>query len=216
MPKAQVAHPAALRPMPPQDLADQLLDLTFRPAPELRAWAFSTFIDPGAPLRNQDHDHLRDADVAFLWASSGFVKQGRRVVGTAEDTQYLSQGSAWKKGRAEQQMCEWFERMPDFLITIDAFYWREAADADACALIEHELYHIAHKADEFGEPAYTRDGEPRLAIQGHDVEEFVGVVRRYGIGDPDSSLARLIIAAASGPTVQPLQVAHACGVCIKA
>lgn len=199
--------------MPPAALADELFDLTFAPAPELLAWVRATFIHPAGPLANPDHAHLQDAALGFLWASSGYVSKGRRVVGTAEDTVMAGMGSPWKRARAEHQLREWFGAVPRFVITVDAFYWREADDAAACALVEHELYHLAHKTDEFGAPAFTKDGQPKLGIVGHDVEEFVGVVRRYGPGDPDGSVARLVIAAAAGPRVEEARIRHACGVC---
>lgn len=201
--------------MPPSAVADELLGLKFAPAPALAAWVAETFLQEGAPLHNPDHAHLIDASVGYLWASSGFVKQGRRVVGKAEDLRLGAQGDAWRKGRAEQQFTEWFGHVPDFLITIDGWHWRECGDADACALIEHELYHVAQKTDEFGAPAFTKDGRPKLGIRGHDVEEFVGVVRRYGVGDPDSSLARLVIAAArTDRRVDGAAIVHACGTCM--
>lgn len=199
--------------MPPASVADDLLGMVFAPAPDLAAWARRTFIDRDGPLANPDHMHLQEAEIGMLWASTGFVTKGRRVVGTAEDTEQAGMGNAWRKGRVEQQLREWFGSPPRFLITIDAFYWREASDAEACALIEHELYHLAHLRNEFGDPAFTKDGQPRLGIQGHDVEEFVGVVRRYGPGDPDSSVARLVIAAAAGPRVEEARIRHACGLC---
>ena len=52
-------------------------------------------------------------------------------------------------------------------------YAQQANDVDFCALIEHELYHIAHKKDEWGIPSYNREtGKPKLTIQGHDVEDI--------------------------------------------
>jgi hypothetical protein len=42
---------------------------TFVPAPELETWLRSTFIDEGAPLRNDDHFHLRFAHIGVLWTS---------------------------------------------------------------------------------------------------------------------------------------------------
>ncbi|WP_414143867.1 putative metallopeptidase [Burkholderia territorii] len=54
-------------------------------------------------------------------------------------------------------------------------------------MVEHELYHIGQRTDEFGAPAFMKDGMPKLSIRGHDVEEFVGIVRSYdasgGAGD---------------------------------
>ena len=63
-------------------------------------------------------------------------------------------------------MVEWFGFVPDFLITLSASFCRDHSDVEFCALIEHELYHIAHAKNEFGMPKYSRDtGKPILAIQ---------------------------------------------------
>jgi hypothetical protein len=48
-------------------------------------------------------------------------------------------------------------------------------------------------------------------IKGHDVEEFVGVVRRYG---PGADVQRLIDAAKAPPEVAKLNIARACGTCL--
>lgn len=111
-------------------------------------------------------------------------------------------------------MWEWFGHVPDWLITLDASYCRTCGDAEFCALVEHELYHVGHALDEFGNPAFTRDGNPKLALRGHDVEEFVGVVRRYGVGDPGGAIAALARAAAGAPEVARSSIAGACGTCL--
>lgn len=207
-------EPASLRPMPPPEFEALDFEARFAPAPDLWAWAKSTFIEEGGALHNSDHAHLIDADIGFLWASSGYVKQGRQVIGLTEDAKFIARGNAWQKGRAQQQLREWFGTEPRFLITLDATYCQSCSDAEFCALVEHELYHCGQMQDEFGVPAFTKDGEPKLGIRAHDVEEFVGVVRRYGIGDPDSSLARLVIAAAQGAQVAPARITHVCGTCL--
>lgn len=202
------------RPRPPQELVDQLLGLTFKPAPEVGAWVREVLLERAGPLFNVDHQHLLDAEIGYLWASAGFRTKGRGVIGTAEDLSFAGMGNAWKRARADQQFVEWFGTVPRFLITLDGHYCSQCTDADFCALVEHELYHLWHVEDEFQNPVYGRDGQPKLGIRGHDVEEFVGVVRRYGIGDPDSTLARLVIAAASGPRVEGARISHACGTCL--
>jgi hypothetical protein len=102
-------------------------------------------------------------------------------------------------------------RLPDHL---DARYCREADDAAFCALVEHECYHIGHKHDAFGDPEFTEEGMPKLRIRGHDVEEFVGVVRRYGVGDPEGTVAQLVSAANRKPEVSHLHISQACGTCL--
>lgn len=179
------------------------------PAPELHDWVMDTFVREGGRLRNEDHIHLLDADIGFLWARTGFVKASRLVLGQAEQVAFRAGG--WQKARSEQQMVEWFGDIPDFLITLAADYCAECSDAEFCALVEHELYHIAQELDGFSAPAFTRDGMPKLKLRGHDVEEFVGVVRRYG-ASPD--VQRLVEAANSRPEVEKINIARACGTCL--
>jgi hypothetical protein len=66
-------------------------------------------------------------------------------------------GNAWKRGRAEQQLRDWFEADIDFLLT---FYAPECArldDRSFCALVEHELYHCAQERDQYGAPKFDRE-----------------------------------------------------------
>lgn len=186
--------------------------LSFMPAPDVRRWAIDTFLTEGGQLHNPDHAHLQHADLEFVWASGGFAKQGRTVLGQCEEVTFRA--GPWQKGRQEQQMREWFGSVPDFIITLDADYARKCSDLEFCALVEHELMHIGHALDEYGSPAFLRTGEPKLAIRGHDVSEFVGIVRRYGVGRPDSDVARMVAAANAGPELRGHTIAQACGTCL--
>jgi hypothetical protein len=197
------------RPMPPASVGDTT---RFAPAPEVLAWLREQILAEDGLLHNPDHVHLLDADLQVLWAAEGFATKGRTVIGQAEEVTFRC--SAWQKGRQEQQMYEWFGHVPDWLITLDASYCRSCGDAEFCALVEHEMYHVGHALDEFGLPAFTRHGAPKLFLRGHDVEEFVGVVRRYGTGDPRGSLAQLVRAAGQRPEVSLASIAGACGTCL--
>jgi hypothetical protein len=205
-----------MRPRPPINLSESL-DIEFIPAPELLPWVQVNLFNQDAKLHNADHAHLIDARLGFLWASMGYARAGRLVLGQTEDLRMPARGNGWQRARAEQQMRDWFPNgAPDFLITLDAAYCDQATDAEFCALVEHELYHIAQDVDEFGSPKFSRDtGEPKLRLVGHDVEEFVGVVRRYGVGKPDSPLAQMVKAATDGPQVAGITIAHACGNCLR-
>lgn len=197
------------KPLPPDSLFESPY-MSFTPAPDVRAWAINTFVDRSGHLYNEDHQHLEFARIEFLWASSGFAKQGRTVLGQCEEITFRA--GPWQKGRQEQQMREWFGGVPDFVITLDANYCRACSDAEFCALVEHELYHIGHLKDEFGAPAFYRDsGFPKLGMRAHDVEEFVGVVRRYGAS---KDVQRLLDAAKNGPEIANLDIARACGTCL--
>jgi hypothetical protein len=59
--------------------------------------------------------------------------------------------------------------------------------------------------------AFTQDGAPKIKLQGHDVEEFVGVVRRYG-ASPD--VQALVDAANKPAEVGKLNISRACGTCL--
>lgn len=187
-----------------EDWADAYL-----PAQDVLAWAMETFVDEDGELHNEDHAHLQDAPIAFLWASSGFEKQGRLVLGQCEEVTFRC--GAWQKGRQEQQMLRWFGYVPTYLITLAADYAAECSDAEFCALVEHELYHIAQAYNQYGEPKFTEEGLPKLKLRGHDVEDFVGVVRRYGASE---GVKALVEAANNPPEVAKINIARACGTCL--
>ena len=204
---------APLRPMPPDLLFDESnWTKHFVPADGVAEWVAKTLMDESSPLYNEDHKHLHYADIEYLWAAVENKRQMRRVIGQCEEVTFRC--GAWQKGRQEQQMKEWFGRVPPYLITLDAHYARECSDIEFCALVEHELAHIGQKKDEFGAPAFTKDGIPKLGVRDHDVSEFVGVVERYGVGDPDGPIARMVRAANKGPTIANLSIAQACGTCL--
>ena len=50
-----------------------------------------------------------------------------------------------------------------------------------------------------------------MCMRAHDVEEFVGVVRRYGASE---DVQRIIDAAKTAPEVARINIARACGTCL--
>lgn len=200
-----------LRPIPPGDLDG--LGEAFVPAPEVFEWVHASIIGTTGHLHNPDHEHLKECSIGVLWTSVENIKQGRQVIGQAEIPR--PQGNKWVKARQILQIVGWFGIIPEFIITLDANYCRDCTDTEFAALIEHELYHCAQAVDDFGNPAFNRDtGEPKYTLKGHDVEEFVGVVRRYGIGNPEGAIAQLVHAANNGPEVAGINIARACGTCM--
>lgn len=196
--------------MPPGDLFDEARLLRpFVPAVGVADWIEASFLDESAPLFNPDHAHLSAADVGYLWAAVGNQRQMRRVIGQCEQVFFRAGG--WQRARQEQQLFEWFGRTPEFLITFDAQFARDCTDADWCALVEHELYHIGQRVDAFGAPEFTKFGRPKLGMRAHDVEEFVGVVRRYGSVDP--AIKQMAAAVRERPLVAQADIARACGTC---
>jgi hypothetical protein len=203
------------RPYPPKAFLDDPLN-RFTPSTELRDWIQSVFIDEAGPLHNPEHAHLQGAVFGVCWTLVGNTRGGRRIIGQAEFAKNIGgNGGRWAKARAHQQLEEWFGRgahnMLDFLLTFDAYHCAECSDAELCALIEHELYHCAQQYRD-GMPLFSKaTGRPMYALRGHDVEEFVGVVRRYGAGA--TGVTELVQAANRGPEIAGARISHACGTC---
>jgi len=199
------------RPYPPADFVEDFAPyIKLMPATGIMQWVTDNILNSEGELHNPDHAHLIDADIAFLWAASAFSKKGRTVLGQAEEV--MMRAGGWQKARMEQQLYEWFGHKPDFIITLAGDFCSQCSDLEFCALVEHELYHIAQEVDEFGAPKFYRDsGLPKLCMRGHDVEEFVGVVRRYGAS---ADVQEIIEAASSPAEVAKINIARACGTCL--
>lgn len=200
------------RPFPKANFTgeNQLPYTRIIPATEIGEWVNQHILSEEGQIHNPDHIHLLDADVAFMWASGAFEKKGRYVLGQCE--QVMLRAGGWQKARMEQQMHEWFGRIPKFIITLAADYCEQCSDLEFCALLEHELYHIAQATDDYGAPKFNKEtGMPVLKLRGHDVEEFVGVVRRYGAS---KDVQEMVDAANRPAEVAHIDVARACGTCM--
>jgi hypothetical protein len=203
------------RPMPPDHLLDidPVDPMGFEPASELKEWILKTILDDEGELHNPDHAHISPWDddlFKVLWASSGFKKAEQVVLGQTE--KFAPMAGGWRRARQEKQMIDWFGCVPKFIITIDAWFAKGASDVDFCALIEHELYHIGAKRDEDGNYLVSPStGEYKYYLRGHDVEEFHGVVKRYGASE---SVQKMVELANNGPTISKANIAHACGTCL--
>ena len=73
------------RAKPPDSLLE-LSDFGIRQtsAPEVWEWLQAEILGETGSIHNEDHAHLLDADILGVWASSSFEKQGRIVLGQAE------------------------------------------------------------------------------------------------------------------------------------
>lgn len=201
------------RPLPPEELIEDVVNDLFVPDDDLRSWIIDTFIAEGGDLTNPDHAHLREALLGVLWTNCDNSRNMRSVIGQAELMPPMAMGK-WQRARATQQVVEWFGELPDFLLTLSAPAAATMDDASFCALIEHELYHCAQKLDRYGMPAFDKEGQPVFAIRGHDVEEFVGVVARYGA--QAAGVTEMVEAAKRRPLVGLASIAGACGTCLRA
>jgi hypothetical protein len=198
------------RPLPPLDLF-QIESVTL-PTSDLWTWIQATFLSQKSELYNAEHDHLSSALVGCIWTNVKKIKHMKRVAAQAEKPLFKD---PWQKARGEQQLRDWFGCIPDFLITFDAFYAQECDDLAFCALVEHELYHCAQQVDKHGFPKFSEDGWPRFGIKGHDVEEFTGIVERYGLRAAGEEAIKFVEASKRAPLIKAVNVDIACGACLK-
>lgn len=202
------------RPAPPPELLEPF-PARFTPAPDLEEWLRATFLNQDAPLYNPTHDHLNSAAIGCLWTNMESEKHGIRIVAQAEMPK--PPGRKWAGARAEYQLRRWFGAVPDFLLTFDSLYAAGVSDVGFCATSEHELYHCGQKSDRDGYPMFNRmTGEPIFTLRGHDVEEFVGIMERYGIEGGAGKTAEFIRAANQRPLFTIGEIRGACGVCAGA
>lgn len=198
------------RPFPPRDLLDSGRAV-FVAAPEVETWAREMFIEEGSEFENDEHEHLRQAEIGFLWTNEANEKRGRMLLGTCQ--MLPPNGDKWSVGARVQQLEEWFGEVPDFLITLYAPAAHVMDNASFMALVEHELLHAGQKQGEFG-PMFNKDtGKPIWSMRAHDVEQFVGVVRRYGADA--SNVAALVDAAIEGPQISQSRIDIVCGNCLR-
>jgi hypothetical protein len=197
----------ATRPQPPVGLAEVNDFLPDQGG--LGAWVRDTFLDPAGPLYNARHDHLRGATIGWLWTSAEARKRNRYIAGEAQLVR--PQQATWSSARSMWQIRQWFGGEPDAIITLSAPFCQSADDMTFCALVEHELCHIAQDCDGFGEPRFDAEGRPVLTTIAHDVEQFDDVVERYGA--VAAGVEKMVRAAAAGPTIGAAQMTLACGNC---
>lgn len=204
-------------PKPPRSISEHFsgsLAYQFEPDEGLERFLFDVILTEHSPFYNVDHVHLFSAKVGFLWTNCYNSRHGRRIVGQAEIPNF--RGGKWQKARGEKQLVDWFGDIPDFVITLDAEYARECDDAAFLALFEHELYHCGQALDRFGFPKFSKEtGQPIFAMRGHDVEEFIGVVRRYGHKAAGQNVTGLIDAALVSPEIAAAKVRELCGTCSR-
>jgi Putative phage metallopeptidase len=196
------------RPLPPDDLVK---DGEFRSdADGLGAWVRQTFISMDAPLHNPRHVHLERAKIGWLWTTAEGVNRDRSVAG--ECSRPGPTRRTFTAAARTSQIRGWFGEDVDFIITLSAPYCRSIDDVTFCALVEHELCHAAQDVDLYGQPRFDRDGCPVFRIIGHDVEEFVDVVARYGAA-ASPGVQAMVDAANAAPLIAPASIAQVCGTC---
>lgn len=116
-----------------------------------------------------DHHELVNAHIVYVFRTKASKSRGHETWGKARKPTGLQ---AWL-ANPEQTHDVWSEPWPFFVIEIAWDVWQRLDDGQKVALVDHELCHCA--------VGYSEDGELQLSMRHHDVEEFVGVIKRNGL-----------------------------------
>lgn len=120
------------------------------------------------------HARLATAPIAYVFRNPPARSNGRDV---------------WAKARKISGLAAFFAITPTpleppdrldvgdpandfYVVEVASTIWEHLNDRQKTALVDHELSHLDYLA-----------GDP-LKLTGHDLEEFVGVVRRHGLWSP--------------------------------
>lgn len=180
------------RPAVPSAL--QSVNDVYLPSSDFEKWIRNLFLEESSPFFNPEHLHLLSARIGVVLTNCYAVKGMRAIAGQAETPH--PQGGKWQKGRALYQLERWFGLVPDFIITLYSEAVRTYSDIELCALMEHELYHCAQKTDDYGCPLFNKTtGLPKFGVRAHDVEEFSGIIRRYGVEASSINVKEFVEAA---------------------
>ena len=174
----------------------------------------NTFVHEDGELSNEEHAHLRNANIAAIWTNVEFEDGLMPVAGMAEIVRV--NGKPWPRAERTDHLCLLHGNVPQARIWIYAPYAVTLDDPSFCALIEHELYHLAHKHDRNSEPMFDDEGRPVLTTRAHDVSEFIAVVERYGVGAVHPNVKRMVEAAKRKPMLAGDSIRAACGTCAAA
>lgn len=109
------------------------------------------------------HTEIIDANIALAWING--VKEDRDG--------HMLWGRAKKVGALERQFHE-----NDFVICLNKIVWNTLPLTARRALLDHELSHCGAETEE-------KTGVVTYVMKRHDVEEFVPIVRRYGLWKED-------------------------------
>lgn len=181
------------------------------PSVDLQEWLMNTFVHEDGELCNEDHAHLRMANIAAIWTNVEYEDGLMPVGGMAEIVKV--NGKPWTRTERIDHLCLLHGDIPQARIWIYAPYAATLDDFSFCALLEHELYHFAQRLGKDGEPMFDEDNRPVLVKRAHDCSEFLGVVERYGVGAVHPNIGKLVEIAKRKPLLQRASIQIACGSC---
>jgi hypothetical protein len=124
-----------------------------------------------APLISNHRNDLAEAKFVLLFREGRWSSKNRETWATvkkltAETKAMLQDAYSGKYGLKDNTPA------PDFVITVNYEVWNSFDETARYALLHHELCHCEKDID--------KDGNPKYSLIGHDLEEFTGIVRKYG------------------------------------
>jgi hypothetical protein len=141
-----------------QTEGELLMPQEYRPALEVERIADGLIADY--------HTHLRGIRIVYIFLAEAPKVKGRELWGRAKLVTGLNAYLAGDEAETEAQ--------PFFVMEIAESWWHVLDEHQKKALVDHELHHFDVDIE-----------ESKLLIRPHDVEEFAGVVRRYGLWRED-------------------------------
>ncbi len=143
-------------------------------------------------LVDKHHEDLHQARIALAWCTSW----KRNVDGQ------MILGKCKKASDLDREVSEF-----DFVILLNRTFWTHTAvsDLQRRALLDHELHHAALVLDERGEPVEDERGRKVYRVRKHDIEEFTGVVQRYGCYKADLELFAKALRKSEVPEFTPCE-----------
>lgn len=123
-------------------------------------------------LVSRYHEDLGPARIALAWNSSWNPDVDGRV----------TLGKCKRASDLDRELAQF-----DFVILLRRSFWQnpQVTELQRTALLDHELHHAARKYDSNGDPTEDERGRPVWRTRRHDIEEFAGVVQRYGMWTAD-------------------------------
>jgi predicted metallopeptidase len=114
----------------------------------------------------EDHAHLAQAVVLYVFRDKATRSRGRAVLGKARKLAGLTKFLVHDE-----------DDLPLFVVEISKDTWEDLTEEQRRALVDHELCHLVVDTDD--------DGTLVARTRGHDLEEFIGVVDRHGLWKAD-------------------------------
>lgn len=148
------------------------MPVKFTPAPEVAAIA--------TRLIPQHHLHLLACGVrvTYLFRDDSPKRAGKQVLGECKKISNLNAFLARADdGETEDDLAAGEAGEPFFVITIARPYWEVMSPSQREALVDHELCHALAEEDD--------EGNTKLSLRAHDVEEFGEIVQRHGLWQRD-------------------------------